>query len=116
MPPRATIRFVPDRTLPRQLRHDPQFQAFLAERAQDVASGASSLGRTVNRTYRAEVTSGPTGLPRVEADALPTPRNANFGGVASWIEWGTRTLRPVAPLRRAVQSAGLTLSERGADE
>lgn len=114
--PKVTVRFVPDRTLNRQLRKDPQFQAHLFQRAQDVAGVATANGRRVNRTYAAEVSQGPEGLPRVEADALPSPRNANFGGVASWIEWGTQDAPARAPLRRAVESCGLRLSDRGADK
>jgi hypothetical protein len=112
--PKATIRFVLDRTLGRQLRNDPEFQANLFDKAQTLASNATANGKKWNRSYSAEATRGPQGLPRVEANALPTPGNANFGGVGSWIEFGTQDAPPRFPLRNAVQASGMTLEEGGA--
>lgn len=108
----ASIRFVPDRSLARQLERDPAYQAALRERADDVAREAQNLGQRANKTYTATVEHGERG-PRVVTTALPSPGNANFGGVASWIEWGTVTLNPVAPLRTGVRAAGLRLNETG---
>lgn len=116
MPPHASIRFVIDRTYARHLRNDPKFRAGLAEVAESVASAATANGQKVNATYHAEVTTGPEGLPRVVASALPDIRNENFGGVASWIEFGTQSMRKIpAPLRNAVASTGLKL-RHGGDE
>lgn len=115
MSPRASIRFVPDRTLPRQLRHDPEFQATLHRAAENVANAATNRGRMVAKRYRATVSTNPDGLPRVEGNAPAKPGNESFGGVGSFIEWGTRTLQASSPLRNAVVDAGLTLSDGGSE-
>lgn len=113
---KATIRFVLDRTLGRQLRRDPEFQADLFDKAQTLASNATANGKKWNTSYSAEATRGPQGLPRVEANALPAPGNANFGGIGSWIEFGTQDAPARSPLRNAVQASGMTLSEGRGDQ
>lgn len=105
----ATVRFLIDKALIPALRKDPEFAIGLTETAQNIAGRAASNGSRYSKTYRADVTVGESGLPRVEAHALGHPRNESFGGTASWIEFGSKNMAPRAPLRRAVQSLGLTL-------
>lgn len=105
-----SVRFVPNPVFQAQLFASPQCRAAVRAHA-EVARGFA-------QTFANQLTPGGAIIPRrgvprgrtivVEETELGSAVvNTDHG--AAIVEWGSRNSPPVAPLRRGVQAAGLTL-------
>ena len=124
-------RFEPEPGFHDKLVADSPAKQMATEVAQRIADEATAAGARWSKSYAAKPVSVLEGAKqdaqgrwrgeggkfvktfgmRVEANANASPNVAAFGGVGSWIEFGTTKFPPRSPLRNAVIQCGYELGE-----